>query len=435
MPKNIIFLHLESISNTILWQYRSELETVWWLWHNSLRFGNFHSNATSTSMAARYLLFGTTAIDDYMSFYRDYVPPPPGRSAPLQEFLPKAGYTWRGYTQDYFFREEKIRGGWHHYAEPGPLFANVREFIAESNASGKPFSFYYGNQVTHMALDDRAKATADSFSNRFRAGYRSLDAGVKQLLALLVEMKVSDNTLVVAFGDHGDDMWSHGLNRGYAHGTPPYASLTWTPLLFHNRGIPAGDDDRLIQMSDLGRVVLKLAAPEFTLDFDYDAVPFGGDDVFSRQKDLIFSQNLYALQLEHRDPEAGLFKGYSVTDGVYRLVVSSGGNRPKEGGLEFFCDRVDPTNSRNLLDFFTLSFDGSPSGFRPPPEASAEDFATVFNPEAVRGMMARYAFMRQSLHDYVRKKEALALEDVGDRPYHVMPEKVFTVAKKRTRRD
>ncbi len=435
MPKNIIFLHLESISNTILWQYRSELETVWRLWRNSLRFTRFHSNATSTLMAAIYLQFGSTAVNDSQSFYGERTFPLEGQFRRLQSSLASGGYAWRGYTLDYFLRRENTKTHWHLYADPDALFANIRDFISESTASGKNFCFYINNQVTHMALDDRAKALADSFSNRFRAGYRSLDASVKRLLATLAEMKALDDALIVGFGDHGDEMWSHGLNRGYCHGIPPYGSLTWTPLFIHNCGLPPGDDDRLIQLIDLGRVALRLAAPAHTPDFELDKVPFGGDDVFSRQNDLIFSQNLYALQLEHRDPEKGMFKGYSVTDGVYRLVASSGGNRPKEGGLEFFCDRIDPANSRNLLDFFTLRFDGTPLEFRQPSEASAGDFPIVFNPAAVRDMMDRYAHMRQRLHDYVRAKEELALKSVGERPYHVMPEKAFTVARKRMRRD
>jgi hypothetical protein len=162
--------------------------------------------------------------------------------------------------------------------------------------------------------------------------------------------------------------------------------------------------------------------------------PYDGIDALNEKRELAFSQNLFALQLECSDPERGLTKGYSVTDGDYRLVVSSGGADPRNGGLEFYCDRVDPTNSRNLLDFFRLDSHGGIAAFSPPPEAVNREFALTFNPEAAAHLTGVYHKLKKALYEFVRGKEERALP-FNPGPRHVMPESVFRHSRKRLFKD
>lgn len=57
-----------------------------------------------------------------------------------------------------------------------------------------------------------------------------------------------------------------------------------------------------------------------------------------------FSRNLFANQSKRADV---FNKGYSVTDGVYTLLVT-------KGGLALYWNTIDPLNEMNLLNFFVF---------------------------------------------------------------------------------
>lgn len=443
IKKNVLIIHLESISNTILWQYRAELGTAWRLMQMSRRFTRFYSSATSTIMAYNGMLDGASDLFDSLPNFSQPLPPERhlffGHNNLFGALHHKYGYHLFYHQINYYIPPRgRDQGGMSRNTHSKEEFIELtRLAIQDAQREGKPFCGALMNLIPHMAMDDEAKQGAKTFSDRFRQGYLSADALLNRALALLVELGVWENTLIVCYGDHGDEMWSHGLTRGYSHGFAPYASLTWTPCFFFDNGRDAGDDDRLMSMIDLKHVILgrllgdSVSGEELA---SYRHSAFSGMDVGREKRDLAFSQNLYALQLEYGDLEEGMTKNYAVTDGVYRLVAASGGKRPKDGGLELYYDRLDPANSRNLLDFFVLNSSGEIAAFSPPPEAVDEDFALAFNPEAVAHMIASFHRLRKALYQYVREKEAKAMKERCSEA-HVMPESAFLHARKRLRRD
>lgn len=432
--KNLVSIHLESISNTILWQYRVELGTVWRLMQGAHRFTRYNASATSTGMVGTHQFTGSSSRYDHLWKYgistTNNPPPNVGIHAYLRN---NHGYVWRQYSLAHFgtFQDTEFALATNN---PGHLFHALDADLGRWRAEDTPFSVFFQADISHMAFDDEVKIRASTFSERFRAGYRQLDAAVNALLGLLIKHGLWENTLIAGYGDHGDELWSHTLTKGYCHAIAPYASLVWTPFFLYDNGLDAGDDDRLVSGVDFRDVVLGRLIPGFEPDAAMTVAPFSGFDVTKQPRDVAFSQNLYAMQVEYSDFEQALTKCYSATDGVFRLVVSSGGKRPRDGGLELFCDRTDPGSNRNLLDFFILDFNGDIASFRPPPEAVAADFTLSFTPEAVRGIVAAYHMLKEKLLEYVRGKEREAM------PYsssnrHVMPESAFKHALKRLRRD
>ena len=448
-PKNLVILHLESVSNTILWQYRVELATVWRLMQESRCFSRFQAAATSTAMAMAYAGWGDGGFFDFKTTFsqnptQEQMYHYSRQMLPMWSLLQDGfGYKYAEYILNPLLRNNQPNPWGCQFPEMSGMLAETNRFLDEMKASGQPFALYFSNAVSHMAFDDGVKYSAQTFSDRFRAGYRSFDQSINQLLGFLAEKGLWENTLIVGYGDHGDELWSHGLNKGYCHAFAPYASLTWTPLFIYDNGRDAGVTDRLMSAIDFKETVFRTLLPDADIpdiDFSWGKFPrlgqsdFPGMNVMERQRDFAFAQNLYAMQLEYADPEKGLAKGYAVTDGVYRLVAVSGGRRPKEGGMEFYCDRVDPTNSRNLLDFFRLDHNGDIAAFTPPPEAVSPEFALMFNPEAVQHMTETFRTLRRELHAYVRAKEEKALPfNSGGR--HLMPEESFRFARKRIRKD
>ncbi len=446
--KNLVLVHLESISNTILWQYRAELATVWRLAQQSRYFSRFYAGSTSTEMSMADVNWG-------MPLYYDHLPrfANPGSNAPYSKFWAEIrtylifdyGYKDIRAACNYFGRVRSHVQGPHGPQivdyQPETLGAEVKRALAEYKVQNVPFVMSFNNNVPHMALDDDVTIQAKSFTDRFKLSYQRLDATVNMLLSLLAELGLWESTVIVLYGDHGDELWSHALTKGFCHCIAPYSTLVWTPLFIYDNGKNADFDNRLMSAIDVRETIIKMMFPGYTPKHEilaqraFDAVPFAGQDVFEKPRKLAFSQNLFAMQLEYSDREQALTKSYGVSDGVYRLVVSTGGKRPKDGGMELYYERLDPTNSRNLLDFFVVGVDGDILSFRPPAEAGDDsDFARVFTPETVQHMKDAYQHLKKELRDYVRAKEAQAMQ-YRSAEYHIMPEHAFKQARKRIRRD
>lgn len=440
--KNLVLIHLESISNTTLWQYRSELATVWSFLRKSLYFSRFYVSSTSTSMSIHSLLAGNDAINDAHATYQ-------GSSMEhAQIFGVLAGdFTYSGYIWKHFALENISPHKSASVDEPAlglmrssylnNLLIMFRDWLTKMRQNDAHFAIHFQNDVTHMASNEDGKTTAASFQERFRIAFQSLDHSIKLFLALLEEYGFLKDSVVVFYGDHGDEFWSHKLSRGFCHGIEPYGSLVWTPLFIYDNGENAGTTDEVLSIVDLREMLLKMLIPE-AIGWGFltgaRKSPFSGIDREEKKRTLAFSQNLYALQLEYSDIEKALTKGYSVTDGIYRLVVSSGGKREKEGGLEFFYDRLDPSNSRNLLDFFILDSSGNIVALNSPPLVEEKPFSILFSPETIPNLINVYHHLKSELYAYVRLKETEAIKhNTGQR--HVMPESAFRFARKRLRRD
>ncbi len=450
MPKNLVLIHLESVSNTILWQYRVELGTVWRLMQQSCVYNHFYASSSSTDTVLVELFNGCSDTFDGLSLYKEHRNPNHIwiqnnlKLTTLHNILNAAGY-------DVFYPTE-------HYLGPpssdqfsmadfnvDKLLAASAERLARAKAAAKSIFLIFRMVIPHMAYDDGVKIQATTFSDRFRLGYLQLDRTINKLLSIVIELGMWDDSIIVCYGDHGDELWSHGVNKGYCHAIPPYASLNWVPLFIYDSSRPPGSSNRVISTIDLRESLLKLLMPgidptQYVQWWDkkpyapFRQTPYDGIDAFNERRELAFSQNLFALQLEYTDLEQGLTKGYAVTDGMYRLVVSSGGNNPKNGGMEFFCDQVDPANTRNLLDFFALDVNGDIRKFSPPPEAVDGAFALTFNERAVTHLTGTFHKLKKSLYEFVRDKERRGLQ-FNHGPSHVMPESVFKHSRKRLFKD
>lgn len=475
MPKNLILIHLESISNTILWQYRLELKTVWQIMQQSFVYNRFYTTSTSTEMSLENLFHGDSSTFDSSSVFSDkqMLVHNPSYFGDKVNTL-RAALFFEGYLHP-----DRLNSVWEIPDRPELVHAKgsitarnqeewypvVRARMAEHRISGRPFFLHFISGVTHITYEDQVKASATSFSDRFRLGYLRLDSGIARLLSILNEFNLLSNSVLVFYGDHGDELWSHGLNKGWCHATTPYASQCWTPLFIYDPDAPPGSTDQLASMVDVRQTLVKRLFPAFSPEQHaltdrwtnrfgdvfmpggmplgyprsgvlppFKTTPFSGVDLASETRELAFSQALYGLQLEFNDIAKALTKGYAVTDGTYRVTVTSGGEDGRDGGVEFFCDMIDPTNSRNLLNFFKLDLNGDIREFYPPPQAVNEDFSLVFNAECIKHLTLTFHRLKNALHEYVRDKEEFAKKH-NHGNIHVMPEGAFRHALKRPFKD
>lgn len=418
VKRNILVVHLESLSRSNIWQYRNELRTVWRLFSTSLQFDRFFCNSTSTTMSMTDFRFGDSSVHDCCPSYD------------LSKKLPYGTRCFKALPREIFDRDQSYAALTFHSSPYSPgveksddfgsyincpdgllLSKKALSLMAKTKKGGRPFYAYFWDDASHLAFRCARKNNAPTVAERLRAAFSIIDNSLASLLSGMSELGLLENTIIVGFGDHGDEPWSHGLNRGYSHALPPYASQTWTPMFIHVPDrLESGRTSQLASMVDLKKTILHLLFP--APEYSSRRTPFEGIDLLGEKRTVAFSQNMFALQRERSDPERGMVKGYAVTDGEYRLVVASGGDWEKAMGMSLYYDQSDPSNSFNLLKFFRLDRrSGEIRKFSPPPEAVARHFVHVFGASQVESLKDTYHRLRQALREYVAMKERLAFDD------------------------
>ena len=95
----------------------------------------------------------------------------------------------------------------------------------------------------------------------YRAEVVSVDAAVGRVVDALDHAGLSEDTLVVVVGDHGEEFWEHG---GVEHGCTVYDEVARIPLLMRWPGhLPAGTRiDALTRITDIAPTILDLLGLE-----------------------------------------------------------------------------------------------------------------------------------------------------------------------------
>jgi hypothetical protein len=436
MNKNLIILHLESISQSSFWQFAAELPVLWALSGNSANFRRFYTASTSSVMTMCDMMHGDSAELDHNPVFPKGKNCLAGRSSNLFHVLNECGYITKGIQYGSFCLGDAPNNFWGIWPDSCGQFtwcdkieafhSESRQFMFEAKTRGQPFALYHWNMATHIRNDSECGGGELGFIERYRRNFHLLDASVKQLMQDLVELELIENTLIVAYGDHGDDYWRHGLAMGRTHVIEPYSSLCWTPLFIFNNGYDKGIFDSLASSVDIKATVLHMLFPD--LPTGDRTSPFAGLDLLSQGREVAFSQSIFALQLEHSDPAKAISKSYAVTDGDLRLMVSSGGNKPEEGGMELFFEQWDFGNTRNLLDFFELDKNGNIMAFNPL-DAVHPHFTMSFTPPRITSMVQSYSTLRQVLANFIDSKEKAALEYFQGSNKQLFPMEMFKIAR------
>lgn len=422
--KNLLLIHLESLSQMAFWQYAPEMPVLFRLMQKSLSFSRFYAASTSSVMSMSDLLHGDSSELDHLAVFPRSRGLLRGKAANLMRVLHDAGYASYGVQYGSFCLGDAPNSFWGVWPEICGSFRQppnreemhreLRDFLEKTRAAGQPFALYFWNMNTHLRDDDPLEPPAQAYHERFQSGSRLLDRSVKRLLEELENLDLLKDTLILAVGDHGDDLFRHGLYRGRSHIIDPYATVCWCPAFLHGGGIKPGLSRRLVSMVDWQPTLLRILFPERPPE--RLATPFSGGDIFTTKRSLAFSQSMFALQLERSDPGKAISKSYAVTDGDYRLMVSSPVLPEDSGGLEFFAEQCDYDNSRNLLDHCRLDAEGSIAAFEP-------EF--LADPDRSARLRQIYLGLKEALRSFIRQKESVALEHGAGEGGQLFTEELF----------
>ena len=392
--KNLLFIHLESISWQTLNAFPESFSNLLRIMPRTRRFRSYFSSATSTQMAMTSLLHAN-------SFELDAAPGlarPAANNPSLFSILDAKGYRTAFLGVSAF----NIGPMLPLLAGSLPPVWTTDDFAVllakfETAIAQRPFALYVWNLVTHVSHAIALESFSSSIDDLVSGACAVADRIVGELFDLLERHGVLDETVVVMFGDHGDDYWTHGFKQGALHGSEPYSHVTHAPLFIRDRALAAVDDYRMASTVDLAPTCLDLLEISAALPFSESGISLASDG----QQAFCFSQNYTANQpdSQHRDVR----KAFCVYDNSYALMVSG-------RGLELFNHKLDPTNHCNLLHLFELA--GDELALRVPGEHIDVHLATLLEhmTSGEKAVSRRFKKLQRELREYVAKKNRYVAE-------------------------
>jgi hypothetical protein len=340
--KNLLILHLESVSRQRLDVLARAFPRTRALMAKGLVFDNYFSSATSTLMVVTYLWHGNDFEFDAAAAFEGMRPS--RNTTNLFSVLRARGYHTELLALNAFHTLKPTElSSWPDDLPPvwgtndfPTLFARFDRL-----ADRAPFAVYLWDLVTHIEHSQALSAFTHGFTEQTERACAVADEALGECLAILERKGQLANTTIVVYGDHGDDCWTHGFKSGLVHGVEPYSNVTWSPLAIVDPGLAPGVHQGLASTVDLRTTCLRLLGVEAD-----DAFEPSGVDLLAGANAFAFAQNFTANQPD--SPERGIAKTFAATDGTHTLLVSS-------NGLELYFNRIDPGNQCNLLQFFDLS--------------------------------------------------------------------------------
>ncbi|MBI3844681.1 MAG: sulfatase-like hydrolase/transferase [Planctomycetes bacterium] len=236
-----------------------------------------------------------------------------------------------------------------------------------------------------LSVDLTPEETAYVHS-RYDAQIRGVDDDVKTILDELASLGVADNTLVVFFADHGEELYEHG--HYFFHACSPTEGVTRIPLVFRWPGrIPAGKvvDDLIEEIDVLPTLLDLLDLPRPSVVEGESLLPFF-DGHGSRK-----NKHAYMELFQGVSPTAGALPPadgiYSVRDQRWKFTLNLGKWYPRMDvfapansrgypidAAELYDLTNDPGEAHNLLDASTwtsLSLPSDGNGVASPREQAA----------------------------------------------------------------
>lgn len=383
MDKNIILIHLESVNNIIYRMNPQLFPNIMQIEKEGLSFHKYFSTATSTWMVISDLLYG--GMNQYEGC-RELIEKPETfcyESSMLDDFDNK-GYRTGVFVYPFFelpqiqeqlfFGKNVVQKDYVSYRE---FFDAFKAVMIGQNKYCILISNFLSNISCHSYAAPGYKRTG---KKRWEDGYRCLDDMVGNIFQVLKENGQEENTIVVLYGDHGDDFWGHGYHMGLTHAIEPTAPLIHTPLIVWEKGQYCGrTSNKLISTVEIREMVEHMTQGE---------LPEAG-----LKRSFAYARNEFAAQPVR---EGSFNKGYSITDGRMLLLVSS-------RGLEMYDVEMDPACNFNILDMFETVQDriifneAGVAGLR-------FHFAELIDDNQKRYIRQKFYYMRPRLYQYVMER-------------------------------
>lgn len=331
--KSLMMIHLESLNYQLFMSFPELFVEIHKAKQAGMFFNHYFSTATSTLMVVGDIVYGgkeqyevCTSLDDIPKayFYEES----------LFDELKRKGYKTGLFVYpdggDRESAEERHIAG---FQNEMVLKPDYDEFLSSIDAlvTDEPFAVMACNYISNISINRYAdKSDIQDGTGRWRMGYECLDRCVGDIMNILREKNRLEDTCVILYGDHGDDLWGHGMHGGLTHAIEPLAALIHTPLIILDRDTGRGLDEHLVCATDLRGMI-------------YDRME-NGKVVKNIHNKYITARSSYAAQPVRKET---FNKAYSITDGKFLMLVSN-------YGLELYDIEMDFQCCFNFLDLFCM---------------------------------------------------------------------------------
>lgn len=333
MNKNysaVIIIHMESLNEEIFWGDIENYPNLQMLLKEGVYCDRFYSTATSTIMTMTDLVYGDRtacekSIDlehflldtEKTSLFEELAERQYDTKAVIYPVLPETDHS----NMLRIFGERTEIAQMERYDD----FLKRLSDLIRSDTPTALYVYDWSSLLTQPQMEH-----TDSFVQSCKNRYRHMDDTIGYVVEQLQKAGKFQDTLMVLFGDHGDDLYSEGFHNGSTHAIEPYYSLIKTPLLLKNFDIGQTGAGRLMDMTDIRGLVLT------QLD----------GNIRWEEKEYVIARNLFLHQKSKM-----LNKSVCVTDGDYLLLAS-------KKGMALYCTLYPNYRHFNLLNLFRLSADG-----------------------------------------------------------------------------
>lgn len=343
--RNIVLIHLESL-NYMNYQMNKGFFPTLQKWEQlSLTFPKYFSTATSTMMVMSDLAYGGMLQNEPCDNLADGL-----RKYCYQEsFLDRlkndgyqvkiAGYPVDGSGDTTGCNERHFMGCTVEMEEVGS-YRDHLEVLEGVMTKKAPFAVWTCNYINNVGCNRGMENIGlQTGLERWESGYLYMDQYVSDLMDILDRKDLLEQTTVIFYGDHGDELFAHGRHGGLMHAIEPYEALIHTPFWIYDSRFAPGTIDSLIDTTDIRGIIEQLLSlPEQEMDVKALKLP-------ARKYSL--ARNVYAAQ---KIKESSFHKAYSLTDGRFLFLAG-------DQGMELYHIRMDAPCQHNLLDYF--DFDGN----------------------------------------------------------------------------
>ena len=331
--KNLVLFHLESLNNVIFKMHPDCFPKLRCFIEEATYYSNYYSTATSTYMTITDLFYGSTMQFEKSSYLEDIFSVK-SQKISIFDWLKDRGYE----TKCYCFGDQEgteakkyanvFCGGaafWESLNDKNCMLRDVETVFSKK----EPFAVFFMDSESHWMNTQMytEKLEKKAIPEIFNYKYKMLDETFGMVIESLKKSGQYDETVVVAYGDHGDEFFGHGLHDGYTHAIEPFPFMVNCPLIVRNA-----------QIRETGNVISTVDVYDIIKSSLYGRLCECG-------RKFAFSRNLFSRQGVSKK---SFNKSYMVTDGRYSLMVS-------QQGLSLYWCQADVYNGRNLLDFFKLT--------------------------------------------------------------------------------
>ncbi len=417
--KNLIVFHMESISNEIFGNHRYEFRSIERLMNQSINMGKFYSSATSSAMAISDFIHGNDfEMDRFTNFHDMMVEGKYGKG--LFKILEEQGYVTLGIGYNYFPKTEEVNshgiwdsecGAYKWIDDYETFMRQLTGFIEEHKDT--PFAIHVWNLMPHVGQKCQDTEDAVNFYDRINMAYESLNMTIETICDILKQNRLTEQTVIAGYGDHGDDKWTRSMNAGFTHTIEPYHNIVNTPAFIYDSRLEPLYTDELASLIDLKPTLLYLTGNETKEEF-----AAGGINLFKKTNTCVFSRRLFANQQHYEKIQAfSMMKlhdfsdrefrnpAYAIISKKYTLLVSS-------QGCEMFMNQLDPFSYNNILNFYRMDENGNLVSFDNQGAWRGHFRTIMMREEQVYDVVSAFYDLSAKLKERIRLHEALIGEEL-----------------------